>query len=175
MDGGRSRLAALHAAAGIHGECDRRAAAAAAGRSSPSPRRFFPIRGPPRAVASHLVGTSDTAELEHVVATALRGDDAGSEPVEVRTWIDGGAILIVARCELARLEIGSGSHSARIATLAHDVAEAFYRRTGELLRPCGQSSDPQRSLLVLAFSHDETDTLGAGTGSEGHAPLADAS
>jgi hypothetical protein len=121
------------------------------------------------------VGTSDTSALEHVVATALRGDDAGTDPVEVRTWIDGGAILIVARCELARLEIGTRSHSARIATLAHDVAEAFYIRTGELLRPCGQSSDPQRSLLVLAFSQEETDTYGAGSGSEGHAPLADAS
>jgi hypothetical protein len=121
------------------------------------------------------VGTSDTSELEHVVATALRGDDAGDDPVEVRSWIDGAAVLIVARCELARLDVGARSRGARIATLAHEVAEAFYLRTGELLRPCGQSSDPQRSLLVLAFSHDLTDTLGASRGSAGHTPLADAS
>lgn len=121
------------------------------------------------------MGTSDTSELEHVVATALRGDDAGDDPVEVRSWIDGAAILIVARCELARLDVGARSRGARIATLAHEVAEVFYLRTGELLRPCGQSSDPQRSLLVLAFSHDLTDTVGASRGSGGHTPLADAS
>ena len=102
------------------------------------------------------MGTSDTSALEHVVATALRGDDASNDPVEVRSWIDGAAILIVARCE-------------------HEVAEAFYISTGELLRPCGQSSDPQRSLLVLAFSHDLTDTLEASRGRGGHTPLADAS
>jgi hypothetical protein len=121
------------------------------------------------------VGTSDTSELEHVVATALRGDDAPDDPVEVRSWIDGGAILIVARCALARLDVGSRSRSARIAKLADEVTEAFYLRTGELLRPCGQSSDPQRSLLVLAFSHVTPETFGASRGSGGHAPLADAS
>jgi hypothetical protein len=120
------------------------------------------------------VGTSGTSELEHVVATALRGDDAGADPIEVRSWIDGSAVLIVARCELARLDVGSRSRGARIAKLAHEVAEAFYVRTGELLRPCGQSSDPQRSLLVLAFSHDVTDTLDARRGGGGRAPLADA-
>lgn len=120
------------------------------------------------------MGTSGTSELEHVVATALRGDDAGADPIEVRSWIDGSAVLIVARCELARLDVGSRSRGARIAKLAHEVAEAFYVRTGELLRPCGQSSDPQRSLLVLAFSHDVTDTLDARRGSGGRAPLADA-
>jgi hypothetical protein len=55
------------------------------------------------------------------------------------------------------------------------VAAAFYLSTGELLRPCGRSSDPERSLLVLAFERVGAESLDAHRSAGGRAPLADAS
>ncbi len=121
------------------------------------------------------MGISDASELERVATAALERDDSLGRPVAVRAWIDASAILIVARCKGGRAPSGGRSSVAAVAKLQHDVAAAFYLSTGELLRPCGRSSDPERSLLVLAFERVDAETLEAHRSAGGRAPLADAS
>jgi len=91
----------------------------------------------------------------------------------VRAWEDAGAVLLIARCQAARKPLGNRSLAASVARLQHDIAAAYYLRTGELLTPCGRSSDPRRGLLVLAFERVRPELLQAGSGSPSRAEVPD--
>jgi hypothetical protein len=124
------------------------------------------------------VGTSGSDALELAATAAL--NDAHAElydcpPFAAHARADGGAILVVARCSAARSPAPGRSQAAAVAHLQHQVSASVYLRTGEMLRPCGRSSDRDRGLLVLAFERVPADALDAWRGSGPREPLAGAS
>jgi hypothetical protein len=120
------------------------------------------------------LGPFYASDLEDVASAALTADEQFGRPVALRAWTDSNAILVIARCGPAAQSGHGRSRLAAVARLQHDIAAAFYLRSGELLRPCGRSADPQRRLLVLAFERMSADSLEASRGFEGRTPLADA-
>jgi hypothetical protein len=79
----------------------------------------------------------------------------GRPPAAVRAWCDGDAILVVLRIAL---EAGEPAPHAGppLLGMAEMVSAAVYQRTGEMLTPSGQSTDPDRGLAVLAFERTRT-------------------
>ncbi len=120
------------------------------------------------------MGAFEAAELERAASGALASADPRGRPAVVRVWSDEGAFLVIARCEAAATGSPDRSHPATVAKLAHDVASAFYIRTGLLLSPCGRTCEPRRGLLVLAFELVSAESLEAHRGLGGCTPLADA-
>lgn len=79
----------------------------------------------------------------------------GRPPATVRAWPDGDAVLLV-----LRLALEADGHAVYggppLAAMAEMVSAAVYQRTGEMLTPSGQSTDPDRGLAVLAFERART-------------------
>ena len=99
----------------------------------------------------------------------------GTAPCALHAWIEGGAILLVARAAAATEPAAGRSLQASLAELQHATVHEVYLRTGELLHAGGRCANAERGLLVLAFERVGAAELVAEPGSKSRAPLAEPS
>ena len=97
-------------------------------------------------------------DLGSIAVEALRDIHSatyGRPPQSLRAWVDGDAILLVARLHPDADGGGvlASSDPPPLKEMQRMVTAAVYQRTGATLRPGGRSSDAGRGLTVLAFEH----------------------